>query len=255
MTNIAVAFAEDFENNEKIVALPSKGKKIRKKGDSNMVYPLKDKEMLGRFLNIFEDEFKNATTDRARRTAACNRAYVFLSINSGLRNSDVITRKWCDIYNPDWTFRRDGVRIREQKTSKYAPFRINNETRRVIEEYRAVLGEVDYKDYVFKTRQSKKINDDVPEEKKHICRANCEAFLQKAAEQVGFDRNFGTHSLRKTFGYHFLQNHKNDIYALATLQKLFRHSSPAITLAYVGIDEDTTAKLYDEMGSFFEEVM
>lgn len=247
-----VALQKEFDFDNIISVVP--GKKVRAKGDSNMVYPIKDKDVLRKFLRYFEDEFQNAETNRAKRSAACNRAYVYLSLNSGLRNSDVITRKWSDIYYPDWSL-REGVRIQEKKTSKYASFRVNAETVRVIEELRSVLGEVDYNDYIFKTRQSKKITDDVPEEKKHICKANCEVFLHKAAEEAGFHRNFGTHSLRKTFGYHFLQNHKNDIYALATLQKLFRHSSPAITLAYVGIDEDETTKLYDEMGAFFESVV
>ena len=249
-TVLALQSEFDFDNIISVVP----GKKAHSKGDSNMVYPIKDKETLRKFLGYFEAEYQNAKTNRMKRTAACNRAYVFLSLNSGLRNSDVITRKWEDIYYEDWTL-REGVRIMEQKTGKYASFKINAETQKVLEEYRQVLGDVDYSDYIFKTRQSKKITDDVPEEKKHICRANCEVFLQKAAIESGFNRNFGTHSLRKTFGYHFLQNHKNDAYALATLQKLFRHSSPAITLAYVGIDEDTTARLYEEMGAFFEGVM
>lgn len=248
----AIALFDDYQV-DGIQIIPVGQKAPRRSGNSNMVYPIKDIDQLRAFLRYFEEEFQNAATNRARRSAGCNRAYVMLSLNSGLRNSDVITRKWSDIYKPDWSF-RDGVRIQEQKTGKYASFKINNETRRVIEEYRRVLGEVKYNDYVFKTRQSKRIEDNVPEEKKHITRANCEVFLQKAALAAGMDRNFGTHSLRKTFGYHFLQNHRNDIYALATLQKMFRHSSPAITLAYVGIDEDETAKLYDEMGAFFEEV-
>lgn len=250
----ATAIARNYTEglgNITVISVPAR-KKFHS-GDSNMVYPIKDIEILGAFLRYFEQCYEEAKTMRAKRSAACNRAYVMLSLNSGLRNSDVITRKWSDVYLPDWSF-REGVRIKERKTSKFASFSINQETRRVIEDYRKVLGDVDYNDYIFKTRQSKGINDDVPEEKKHITRANCEVFLQKAADAVGMNRNFGTHSLRKTFGYHFLQNHRNDIYALATLQKLFRHSSPAITLAYVGIDEDETSKLYDEMGSFLSNV-
>lgn len=44
----------------------------------------------------------------------------------------------------------------------------------------------------------------------------------------------GTHSLRKTFGYWYYQKYKD----VAILQELFNHSSPSITLKYIGINQD-----------------
>lgn len=47
--------------------------------------------------------------------------------------------------------------------------------------------------------------------------------------------SIGTHSMRKTFGYHYYKGTKD----VATLQKIFNHSSEAITLKYIGITQDS----------------
>jgi integrase len=44
----------------------------------------------------------------------------------------------------------------------------------------------------------------------------------------------GTHTLRKTFGYHFYQRTKD----VAMLQQIFGHSASSITLRYIGINDD-----------------
>jgi len=46
--------------------------------------------------------------------------------------------------------------------------------------------------------------------------------------------SIGTHTLRKTFGYHFYQKYKD----IALLQELFNHSAPSVTLRYIGINQD-----------------
>ncbi|SIR35535.1 tyrosine-type recombinase/integrase, partial [Paenibacillus macquariensis] len=45
----------------------------------------------------------------------------------------------------------------------------------------------------------------------------------------------GNHTLRKSYGYHFYQETKD----IATLQKIFNHSDPNITLRYIGITQDS----------------
>ena len=42
------------------------------------------------------------------------------------------------------------------------------------------------------------------------------------------------HSLRKTFSYHLYKTYKD----VALLQELLNHSSPSITLRYIGISQD-----------------
>lgn len=50
----------------------------------------------------------------------------------------------------------------------------------------------------------------------------------------------GTHTLRKTFGYHSFQNGTS----LELLMDLFNHSSKTQTLRYIGITEDQKKEVY-----------
>ena len=57
--------------------------------------------------------------------------------------------------------------------------------------------------------------------------------FQKAADWIGRD-DIGTHTLRKTFGYHYYQQTKD----IATLMVIFNHGSQKVTKRYLGIEED-----------------
>ena len=46
--------------------------------------------------------------------------------------------------------------------------------------------------------------------------------------------------MRKTFGYHHYQKFKD----VAMLQKIFNHSSPQITLRYIGIEQEQIEESY-----------
>ncbi|MFP3813497.1 tyrosine-type recombinase/integrase, partial [Bacillus sp. SIMBA_005] len=46
--------------------------------------------------------------------------------------------------------------------------------------------------------------------------------------------DIGTHTLRKTFGYHFYKQTKD----VAMLQEIFNHSDQRTTLRYIGINQD-----------------
>ena len=61
--------------------------------------------------------------------------------------------------------------------------------------------------------------------------------MQKAAVALGRD-DIGTHTMRKTFGYHHYKRNKD----VATLQMLFNHSASSITLKYIGITDDEIDK-------------
>ncbi|CEP83936.1 tyrosine-type recombinase/integrase [Paraclostridium sordellii] len=56
----------------------------------------------------------------------------------------------------------------------------------------------------------------------------------------------GTHSMRKTWGYHYYKQTKD----IALLQKIFNHSSPAVTLHYIGIYQDRMNKAYTSLRYF-----
>ena len=64
---------------------------------------------------------------------------------------------------------------------------------------------------------------------------------RKACEEAGIEYRVGTHTLRKTFGYHHYQKFKD----VAVLQKIFNHYSPQVTLRYIGIDQDIIDESYN----------
>ena len=63
--------------------------------------------------------------------------------------------------------------------------------------------------------------------------------LKHTANKVELEE-VGTHTMRKTFGYwHYKQYHD-----VALLQTIFNHSSPSITLRYIGISQDQIDQSY-----------
>jgi integrase len=53
----------------------------------------------------------------------------------------------------------------------------------------------------------------------------------------------GTHSMRKTRGYHLYQNTKD----IGRVMKMLRHSSEGVTLRYIGITQDDVDKDFVEL--------
>lgn len=137
-----------------------------------------------------------------------------LGISTGLRISDILKIKKEDLL-------KTHLVLRETKTKKQKRIRIPPSVRNELIAYAK-----DLKDgsYVIKSRQG---------ENKAIDRSVAYRILREAAEQVNITE-IGTHTLRKTFGYHFYKQTKD----VAMLQEIFNHSSPDITLRYIGINQD-----------------
>ena len=141
-------------------------------------------------------------------------------INTGLRVSDIVPLKVSDVRG------KTHVLITEKKTGKHKRFMIPRATREEIESYtRDMEGEA----YLFPSRQGGS----------HISTTQAYRALQKAADALERD-DIGTHTMRKTFGYHHYKRNKD----VAALQMLFNHSAPSITLKYIGItDEELDATM------------
>lgn len=153
------------------------------------------------------------------RYASARDLFLFnLGINTGLRVSDLVPLKVKDVKG------KVHLVITEQKTGKAKRFMLPKATREVIEDY--IRGMQD-EDYLFPSRKGNG----------PISTTQAYRSLQKAAEALGRD-DIGTHTMRKTFGYHHYRRNKD----VATLQMLFNHSAPSITLKYIGITDDEIDK-------------
>lgn len=174
----------------------------------NTVEPIRDKEMvvdIAEYLRV--RSFRNFVM------------FIF-GIYSGLRISDILEQRVRDVRDSKGKI-KSHIYIREMKTGKEKRFVINDELKYVLEEY--VQGKHDY-EYLFKSRKG--LN-------KPITREHAYYILNDAAKAFGLE-SIGTHTMRKTFGYHLYQETKDAV----SLQKIFNHSHVSITLLYIGVTQD-----------------
>ena len=64
--------------------------------------------------------------------------------------------------------------------------------------------------------------------------------INNVAKSVEIKEKIGTHTLKKTFGYHAYNNG----YDITLIQKLFNHSSQSVTLRYIGITQEELDDVY-----------
>jgi integrase len=146
-----------------------------------------------------------------------------LGINSALRVSDLLNLRVRDVLDSDGSI-RECLEVKERKTGKTKRFELNKSVRKAIRQL-FDSKEVDPSDYLFQSREG---------ENKPITRQQAHRILSEAARMVGIKDRVGTHTLRKTFGYHALKSGVS----VSLLQWMLNHSSQSITLAYVGFTED-----------------
>ena len=77
--------------------------------------------------------------------------------------------------------------------------------------------------------------------KHRLDRSTAYYMIKDACKRAGLEEKIGTHSLRKTFGYHHYKQFKD----IVILQKIFNHSSPQITMRYIGIEQDQIDDSYN----------
>lgn len=150
---------------------------------------------------------------------------VFLfGINTGLRISDILKLKVGDVRG------KTAVWISEGKTHKPRKIHIKNGFKAELDEY--IQGMSD-DDFLFPSKRNK----DKPVDQIRVYRV-----FNQAAEAAGIRANIGTHTMRKTFGYHFYKQFKD----VAKLQKILNHSAPSVTLRYIGIEDEEIEKTFED---------
>ena len=150
-----------------------------------------------------------------------------LGINSGLRISDLLKLRISDISDKGKI--KDRIRLREKKTNKFKDFPLSNSIKSALKEYLKTR-EYDENEPLFISRKNKGF----------LLRQQAYKIINDVAKSVGIKEKIGTHTLRKTFGYHAYNNG----YDITLIQKLFNHSSPAVTLRYIGITQDEMDDVY-----------
>ena len=141
-------------------------------------------------------------------------------INMGLRISDILKLNIENVKGKNY------ICLYEQKTSKYKQIPINPKIKFLIKNY---IKNKNDETPLFSTINGNRMD-----------RITAYRILNNACKETGLKINIGTHTLRKTFGYHFYKKFKDII----MLQKIFNHSTPNVTLRYIGIEQDEINKKY-----------
>ena len=165
----------------------------------------------------------NAVEDYLAKNNLRNRLIFAFGINTGLRVSDILNLNVSDVLN------KTHIEIKEKKTGKYKKFPINGKLKKLLKEYLNGVKNTDKP--LFISRKGYRLH-----------RNQVYRFLNDACQNVGINVNIGTHTMRKTFGFFFYKKFKD----VALLQKIFNHSSPSITLRYIGISQEEIDVSYNQ---------
>ena len=180
----------------------------------NIVEPIRDTEKI--------EEIHNYLIQKNKRDALL----FSFGIYSGLRISDILKFKVADCYKRTYN-------IREKKTGKQKIMEWNPYLYKEIEDF---IKNKNPNDFLFKSKQG--FNQP-------ISRVRAYQIIVSACNACKV-YDVGTHSLRKTFGYHMYKKNKD----VAMLMDIFNHSTPDITLRYIGINSEKSNKSLKKMKFF-----
>ena len=143
-----------------------------------------------------------------------------IGINCGLRISDILSLNVGDVKNKNF------IEIKEKKTGKFKKFPINSKLKPMLDDF-------------VKNRKNNEplflsfFNN-------RLERVGAYYIITDVCKKAGLEEKIGTHTMRKTFGYHHYKKFKD----IAMLQKIFNHSTPQITLRYIGIEQEEIYQSY-----------
>jgi integrase len=151
-----------------------------------------------------------------------------VGINTALRISDLLELRVAHFINDQQRI-RNRFWIKEQKRGKRQEVVVNNSIQEVLAEYLAAYPAIitDHNHFIF-------FNSKANSFLQPIRRGQAWKVITNICQQVGLRGNFGTHSLRKTWGYHARMQGVD----LALIMHKLNHESVAYTKRYLGITDD-----------------
>jgi integrase len=187
-----------------------------KKGSAIKVEPIRDKKAIDRI----KKQLRDAPRDLCLFILGINTAYranELLAIKVGdvrhLQPGDVLTRK-------------------QSKTNKYRGVVLNPTAQAAIQTWlRSEPGQrLTDADYLFTGKRG-------------VLQVSTVSTMVKTwCQNVGLKGNYGSHTLRKTWGY---WQRKERGTAIPLLMEAFRHATQRQTLEYLGIEANEIAEIYD----------
>lgn len=156
-----------------------------------------------------------------------NHLLFVMGVNNGLRLKDLLKLRFGDVGSL-----RPGERfwLKENKTGKDNFLVITKSIHKSLRRLADVRKPAD-DEYLFASRKG----DNKPISIQHV-----NYLIKKWTLAINLRGNYGAYTLRKTFGY-ILRKEKGIGYEI--IAKRYNHSSPAVTMRYLGITEDEVADI------------
>ncbi|WP_026179661.1 tyrosine-type recombinase/integrase [Hahella ganghwensis] len=146
-----------------------------------------------------------------------------IGVNLALRISDLLELRYQDLTSND-------IKIHEKKTGKSRLVRLNNTAQRLIEARKAKHPD---HDYIFQVHSNRAKG-------KPISRETVARKFKEIGEIVGVQ--LGTHSMRKSRGWAMY----SDGVPIEKIAMVLNHSTPAVTMRYLGITQEEVLQTYLE---------
>lgn len=183
------------------------------KGDSIVVDPIRDIAAI--------DSIKKMLVGKPRDLLLFT-----MGVNNGLRTGDILRLRVRDVKSLK---AGDSVNVKESKTGKTNVLMINKSVYKALRGYLETTKPLDG-EFLFPSRKGGN----------PLTTASVNAMIKAWTKTINLRGNFGAHSLRKSFGYH--QRVKYGV-GWEILMKRFNHSSPAVTMRYLGITSDEVVSI------------
>lgn len=173
----------------------------------NLVEPIKDKEVVRNIVIYFKEKNERDSI------------LFLMGIYTGLRIGDILKLRIKEVKGKKY------LNIKDNKTNKTNRLEFNQELKKALDQYTINKNPEEF------LIKSKKGNN------KPITRGQAYKILKQAANLYDMD-NIGTHSMRKTFGYHLYSQTKD----IVQVQTALNHGDAAHTRRYIGIDSEIINK-------------
>jgi len=189
-----------------------------------IVLPIKDSNVLNAVQDTLLHNFK-----------AGQRNYTIFQVGKAtlLRVSDVMRLKRVDVFNPDGTVKQNAF-LHDKKTGK-----ANTLYLKPVE-----TDLLTYQQWLTTTNlQSPWLFPSTQHPDQHLTEKQFYKIMAKTGDLLGINY-LGTHTMRKTGAYRvYVQSNYN----IGLVMHLLNHSSEAMTLAYLGLDQASTETMLDQI--------
>ncbi|WP_436702951.1 site-specific integrase [Lactiplantibacillus plantarum] len=189
-----------------------------------IVLPIKDSNVLTEVQDTLLHNFR-----------AGRRNYTIFQVGKAtlLRVSDVMRLRWTDIFNENGTVRQNAF-IHDKKTGK-ANFLYLKPIQTDLLAYQAWYQKQKlHSTWLFPSTQH-------PD--RHITEKQFYKIMSKTGDLLGINY-LGTHTMRKTGAYRV---YTQSNYNIGLVMNLLNHSSEAMTLTYLGLDQASTENMLDKI--------